>query len=87
MIKLDIDSFEIQNIFFKQAQQFKFGKNEIVVKTGTVCNYLFLIEKGMLRNYYYDKNGNDITHWFSSENMIVTVPPSFFKKEPSFFWN
>ncbi len=87
MIKLDFNSFEneIQQTFFKEAQQFEFQKNEIVVRMGTICNHLFFIEKGMLRNFYYDNNGHDVTHWFAREEMIVTAPPSFFKREPSFF--
>ncbi|MEM6320525.1 MAG: cyclic nucleotide-binding domain-containing protein [Bacteroidota bacterium] len=62
-----------------------FRAKEMVVSIGDVCDKIFLIEKGMLRNFYYDRKGNDITHWFASEHMIMTIPPSFFKREPSNF--
>ncbi len=39
----------------------------------------------MLRNYYYDPKGNEITHWFASEGMLVTIPPRFFNRKPSTF--
>ena len=87
MIKLDRNAAENAALrpLIDEAEIVRFKKGETVIKMGSICNYLFLIEQGMLRNFYYDQKGKDITHWFSSEGMIVTSPPSFFKREPSFF--
>lgn len=87
MIKIDLSASEnhVVHTLLTGMDKMQFRRNEIVVREGTVCRYLFWIEKGMLRNFYFDKNGNDITHWFASEHMFITIPPSFFKKESSFF--
>lgn len=87
MIRIDLNALEddVKMVFFEKTELVSFDTNEVVVELGKVCKYLFLIEKGMLRNYYYDQKGNDITHWFASEDMIVTAPPSFFRQEPSTF--
>ncbi|MEM9936758.1 MAG: Crp/Fnr family transcriptional regulator [Bacteroidota bacterium] len=87
MIKIDLTSLdqEVYDTLFEWSSLKEFKANEVVIELGSTCNYLFLIEKGMLRNFYYDQKGNDITHWFACEDMITTVPPSFFNLEPSIF--
>ncbi|CAM1345436.1 Crp/Fnr family transcriptional regulator [Tenacibaculum amylolyticum] len=86
MIKIDptlIDDDVFQTLFVTSTE-LHFKRNEIIVESGKVCNYLFLVQKGMLRSFYYDKKGNDITNWFSSEDMLITSAHSFFKRHPSF---
>lgn len=87
MIKIDLDSLhkEVYHALFERSVPERFQRNAVVLEIGAMCNHLYYIEKGMLRNHYYDRKGNDITHWFASEDMIVTSPPSFFQREPSFF--
>ncbi|MEL6190558.1 MAG: cyclic nucleotide-binding domain-containing protein [Bacteroidota bacterium] len=87
MIKIDRASLdqEVYDTLFERSSIQEFRANEVVVGIGSMCNYLFFIEKGMLRNFYFDQKGNDITHWFACEDMITTVPPSFFNQEPSIF--
>ncbi|BAO76604.1 Crp/Fnr family transcriptional regulator [Winogradskyella sp. PG-2] len=69
----------------EQSEYFTFEKKEIIVQANHVCNYLYLIESGLLRSYYLDLKGNEITHWFASESMFMTIPPSFFNREESQF--
>jgi len=69
----------------EQSEYLTFEKKEIIVQANHVCNYLYLIETGLLRSYYFDLKGNDITHWFASESMLMTIPPSFFNREESQF--
>lgn len=87
MIKIDKNSFtEVVHATLREAAEpMHFLSNEIVLEQGRICKHLYLIEQGMLRNFYFDSKGNDITHWFAREEMIVTAPPSFFKQEASFF--
>lgn len=87
MIKID-SSFinpEAQQHLFEMSSQVQVPANTILLEIGSVCDHLYFIENGILRNYYYDAKGNDITHWFASEGMVVTIPPSFFKRTPSQF--
>ncbi|WP_348769216.1 Crp/Fnr family transcriptional regulator [Tenacibaculum sp. 190524A05c] len=56
-------------------------KGELLLEAGQRCDYFYYILKGFLRLYYFNLEGNQVTHWFSSENSIVTSPFSFFRKE------
>ena len=87
MIKINNNSIDpvLYQTILKRTQQMYFPANTMVVHAGDTCKYLFLIEKGMLRNFYYDQKGNDITHWFANEDTLVTIPPSFFKQKASPF--
>ena len=69
----------------EQSEYVTFEKKEIIVQSNKICNYLYLVETGLLRSYYFDLKGNEITHWFASENMLMTIPPSFFNREASQF--
>ncbi len=62
----------------EQSEKLTFKKKEIIVQPGKICNYLYLIKSGLLRSLYFDNKGNDITHWFALENMLMTIPPRIF---------
>ena len=86
MIKIDwglVDK-EALHTLNARAKKIAFPRNEIVVESGKICNHIFFIRKGMLRSFYYDRKGKDITNWFANEDMIITAAQSFFKREPSF---
>ncbi|MEM1002117.1 MAG: Crp/Fnr family transcriptional regulator [Bacteroidota bacterium] len=70
--------------------EFNLGLNQMSVKKGKVfleegqkCNYFYFVLKGIVRLYYYDLDGHEITHLFSSENTMITAPFSYFKNEPN----
>lgn len=56
-------------------------RNEIFLEHKVRCNYFYFVSKGFIRLYYLDLEGHEITHWFSSENMMITSPFSFFRGE------
>lgn len=60
----------------------KFQKGDTILKEGIVCNALYFVEKGMVRQFYY-KNKKDVTEHFSFEGRIVFCIESFLKQEPS----
>ncbi len=57
------------------------SKNEVFLEHKQRCHYFYFVSKGFIRLYYLDIEGQEITHWFSSANMMVTSPFSFFKEE------
>lgn len=57
-------------------------KNHILLKQGQVCHYLYFVEEGLLRLYYY-RDGKDITDYFAPEQNIIGGIDSFFSKKPS----
>lgn len=60
----------------------KIAKGELVFPEGHVCNAMYFVEKGMVRQFYY-KNKKDVTEHFSYEGRIVFCIESFLKQEPS----
>jgi len=54
-------------------------KGDLFLKQGQKCDYFYYIMSGLMRIYYYDLEGNQITHWFSSQDMMITSPDSFFQ--------
>jgi len=58
-------------------------KNMLALKAGTVCRESHFIEKGILRSYTYDINGNEITTSFFSANSYCSDLLSFFKQAPA----
>lgn len=61
---------------------FKLKKGEALVNRGEVCNYIFFIEKGMVRQFYFKYN-KDLTENFSYEGDMLTCLESFLLKQPS----
>lgn len=87
MIKIEPQILSNHDIttFLQQAKTIHFNKGDALVIPGERCKYLYLVESGILRSYYYDTKGNNITHWFASEHMLITIPPSFFNSEDNVF--
>jgi CRP-like cAMP-binding protein len=61
----------------------KIGRNDYLLKEGAVCNESHFIEKGIMRSYIYDLEGNEVTTAFYSKNMFASDLLSFFKRTPS----
>jgi CRP-like cAMP-binding protein len=61
-------------------------KGEFLLKAGQPCDYLYFIMTGFIRTYYYDINGNDMTHIFAMKNSITTSPFSFLLKEENILY-
>jgi CRP-like cAMP-binding protein len=59
------------------------ARNEFLLKEGTVCNESHFIDKGIMRSYTYDVEGNEVTTAFYSKNMFTSDLLSFFKRTPS----
>ena len=53
----------------------------VFLKGGERCTHLYYILSGFVRVYYLDLHGNEITHWFSAKDSIITSPFSYLKGE------
>jgi len=62
-------------------KRFEFEKGKILVKPYSVCNYLYFVEEGLTRTFYY-KNEKDITDWISAENSFAVSLISFITRKP-----
>lgn len=60
-----------------------FAKGEFLLEEGGVAEEYFILEKGLVRAYGIDTDGEEITTEFFTENEIVIIPTSLFQKIPS----
>ncbi|MDR2914985.1 MAG: cyclic nucleotide-binding domain-containing protein, partial [Tannerella sp.] len=55
----------------------EYRKDEIILNQGQVSRYMYIVEKGIIRQFYY-KDGRNITEHFSCEGDIATCLESLF---------
>ena len=79
-------SLELFDKIHESTSELIYPKNTLVVERGQIAKHTLIVEQGLLRIFYYDERGKDITHWFSSENQLCTVPDSFFGRSESQFY-
>lgn len=60
----------------------EYPKDEIILEQGQISRYMYLIEKGIIRQFYY-KDGRNITEHSSCEGEIATCIESLFQKKPT----
>ncbi|QSB28712.1 Crp/Fnr family transcriptional regulator [Flavobacterium sp. CLA17] len=55
----------------------KLKKGELLLKENQVCNEIFFIKKGILRSYFFNHQGDEITNCFAFENEFMASFSSF----------
>ncbi len=60
----------------------EYKKGDIILDQGEIGRYLYIVEKGLIRQFYY-KDGRNITEHFTAEGSIAVCLESTFKKEPT----
>ena len=70
----------------KQLEEYivvtKVAKNDFILEQGAVCNYIYFLDQGFARQFYY-KNGKEITEWFAAEKEFCFSIESYFHHTPS----
>jgi CRP-like cAMP-binding protein len=61
----------------------RFEKNGYVLEAGKVCSESHFIEKGIIRSYTYDFDGNEVTTAFYLKNTFTNDLLSYFKRSPA----
>lgn len=67
----------------KYYKPFRIKSKEFFVKKGQVSKYLGVLQKGLLRSFDYDDNGNEVTKNFHEPNTVVISPESFNQQIPA----
>lgn len=70
------------NEFVAAWKQWSTPKDFNLLKESTVSDYIYFIEKGVARIYYY-KNGKEITEWLALDEQFFLSITSFFQRTPS----
>ena len=60
----------------------KFQKGEIILHEGEICENIYWVAKGLVRQFYY-KNEKELTEYMATEDNIVMSIESLFKEQPS----
>lgn len=60
----------------------KFGKNEMILKEGEVCENIYYIDRGVIRQFYF-KNGKEVTEHLGSDRSIFMCIESLFLETPT----
>jgi CRP/FNR family transcriptional regulator, anaerobic regulatory protein len=61
----------------------EYGKNELILKEGSISNYTSWIVKGLVRSYYV-KDGEEITTKFLWEQATITSVYSYYTRRPGY---
>jgi CRP-like cAMP-binding protein len=70
--------------FLKQILEEKIcEENEIILKKDEICNYIYFIEKGVLKTYFTDDSGREAINGIAIENNFCTSIASFVNQVPS----
>lgn len=60
----------------------KFQKGEKILAEGQVCQHIYWVAKGLVRQFYY-KNDKEVTEYMATENTICMSIESLFREQPS----
>ncbi|RKR11972.1 CRP-like cAMP-binding protein [Flavobacterium sp. 90] len=52
-------------------------KGELLLKENQICNEIYFIKKGILRSYFFNHQGDEITNCFAFENEFMASFSSF----------
>jgi CRP/FNR family transcriptional regulator, anaerobic regulatory protein len=58
-------------------------KHTLLHNEGEICDKVFFLEKGVVRWFYYNEDGKEVTDSFAVEPSYVTAIDSFFQRKPS----
>jgi CRP-like cAMP-binding protein len=60
----------------------RFKKGESILSEGEVCEYIYYLDQGLIRQFYY-KNGKEVTEHLGDDHTIFMCIESLFKEEPT----
>lgn len=69
-------------LFADIIQPKKYQKGDIILNEGDICNCLFYIEKGFIRQHYL-KHDKDVIEHLACEKNVVWCIDSYFNREPT----
>ncbi len=73
---------DLKRIFDAHEKE-EFKKGDFIIKEGQTANNYMILEKGLMRSFVYDYNGEDITTYFFTENEVVIEVSSLFQRIPT----
>ncbi len=78
----ELSDSDLEKIF-SIHEKIQLKKGDFILKEGQTANNYMVLEKGIMRSFVYDYNGDDITTNFFIENEIVIEVSSLFQRIPA----
>lgn len=63
-------SYDLINKFADVFSEIVLKKNDVLIRIGEKNSFIFFVVSGILRDYYIDDDGNDVTRFFTCEGGI-----------------
>ena len=60
----------------------KFAKNEMILKEGDICENIYYVDKGLVRQFYF-KNRKEVTEHLGVDRSIIMCIESLFREVPT----
>jgi CRP-like cAMP-binding protein len=73
---------ESNDVFIAAFEQWQVPKDHFLIREKQVADYIFFINKGIARIYYY-KAGKEVTEWIAMDGQFFLSITSFFQRTPS----
>ncbi len=80
LIEMNEEEWTYYSAMFRVKE---FKKKEILLEVNDICSNIFFVNKGLLRIYFIEKNGDESTIYFSQENDFAVDYDSFLNQTPS----
>lgn len=74
-------SAESRDALASILRKMELPRDHLLVKQDSVCRYIYFIESGLTRTFYY-KDGKDVTDWLSAEGNFACSIISFLTCKP-----
>ena len=74
---------EMEEEIIKRIKYVSKRKNDFFLKKGQILSNLMVMEKGLIRAFFY-KNDKEINTWFANENIIFASILPIYANRPSF---
>lgn len=71
---------ELENLL----SEVRLSKGDVLITADVVDSNLYVSYEGLLRGYYYDSKGNEVTEYFVTPGNLVAAMCSYFQGDPAF---
>lgn len=83
-VSMETDFTNNELLLFNELLTFKkIPKKTLMLKEGETCTFEAFINKGCIRKYYINENGNEVTIQFGIESWWISDMASFYEQLPS----